>query len=428
MNADEDSDDDAATVTESHSKTSISSMSKPVGSGLDLPDYENLWNEFTYENNSEYQVIPLDLAVFPVDDLYAYEDEDGLFGAQYNNQISGFDVSHPDNLGQSDSSTIHNQQLHSVKRKRSDSSTSTTTELTRAEEVVSNSYSSASLDDLVSESAAGEAAALSTEKGRPIRSSRIQKRTASGRPVANAGPSESITCSISGSKDSKTASTTAASQRSLKRKVASGGVAAEASKFPVQLVEKLNAGDANEINALVERFLMPECRLCTQAFPHILQGHVVAKSFFNGMLQKHPDMVMCLTDVHLNPDNSVIFRGTFEGTFLGSYDDNTDDDPADKLSAAKNNLSFVDLIMDGRNGDKDFHLSSSEIARLEKLEQAARKQNVHVKSFSKWICKIVRTCDLSIGNGSEKGKTRGKMEISELSFDWKTCDIRAAEG
>jgi len=414
------SDDDATsdTETEAPSKMSMSSIS---ASELDMSDYATLWNEFTEENNMDYQIIPLVLPGFPVVDMYEYADDNVAF--QNHSHIPGLVASQTDSLNQFDASAYHLVD-QVAKRKRSDSLRSNATGKTSAEENAFGGCSSASFVETVSESSVVDAASISSASGRPVRISRINQRKPM--PVVNdvhSFFSDSMLGVSSGISDKKAASTFAASQR--KRRTANADVLAEASYFPIQLVEKMNSGDTDEINKLLELYLTPNCRLSTKAFPHTLEGHIIAKSFFNGILLNTPDMVMCLTEVHLNPDKSVIFRGSIEGTFVGSYDDNNADDPAANLSNAKNKMSFVELLMEGRKDDTDFHLPTSEIARLQKLERDARAQQAHVKALSKWVCKIVRSRSRRIDGGSKNKKTKGHMMISKLSFDWKTCDIRA---
>ncbi len=409
-----------------------------AASDIDLSDYASLWYEFTDENDMNYQVIPVvsgDPGEFhKEDELYTYEDADISIGTD--THVPGFeDPNSYSDMRHLDSAVDVKQNANkNSKRRRSDDgggsvlamAAHTTTESSGTTEflaAVGGGGGAGSVSGSASVVSSSESV-LSSAAGRPIRSTRIKQRLpldVSSAPHARAANEASH-----GPGDLKKASSSAevVAPRNSKRKIANADIIDEVTKFPVQLVETMNSGDASKINDLIEQFLTPNCKISTKAFPHTLEGHAVAKGFFNGVLSTHPDMIMCLTDVHRNRDQSIIFRGTFEGTFVGSYNKNDLESSADHLSAAKNSLSFVELIMESGKGDPDFHLPASEIARLEELEKEARTQHVHVISFSKWICKILRTRVPSTVSGSRKGKT---YKVSKLSWDWKTIDIRASQ-
>lgn len=410
-----------------------------AASDIDLFGYASLWYEFTDLNDMNYEVFPVvsgDPGEFHKDELYTYEESDINIGTD--THVPGFeDPNSYSDMRHLDSAVDvkQNANKNSKRRKSDDGGGSvlamahTTTESSGTTEflaAVGGGGGAGSASDSTSVASSSESV-LSSAAGRPIRSTRIKQRLLlEGSSAPHARAANEASHGPGGLKKASSSAEVVA-PRNNKRKIvnaANADIIAEVTKFPVQLVETMNSGDANKINDFIEQFLTPNCKISTKAFPHTLEGHAVAKGFFNGVLSTHPDMIMCLTDVHRNQDQSIIFRGTFEGTFVGSYNKNDLECSADHLSAAKNSLSFVELIMEGGKGDPDFHLPASEIARLEKLDKEARTQHVHVISFSKWICKILRTRVPSTVNGSRKGKT---YKVSKLSFDWKTIDIRASQ-
>lgn len=193
-------------------------------------------------------------------------------------------------------------------------------------------------------------------------------------------------------------------------------------RFPSQITKAMNAANQQQLEAVVDDYFAVNCKLSTKAFPTILEGINVIKGFYMSILNSHPDMINRLTDVRLNPDQSIMFRGTFTGTFVDKYSKAPSDHErhvGESLLHAKNSWTFVELLTEpsseqdsGRN-----KLPKEEIERLQKLESDAKNNRIHVTSVSNWICKIQF-------QGQETKDNSTELFISQMCFDWKTLDLQ----